>query len=475
LTPPSDSLADIKSFTLAEQFSPAVIDSAGATVDIVVTNGTPLDNLVPTITISENAMIEPASGTAVDFSSGPVVFRVTAENRVHYRDWTVTVTEAQELSSEKKILSFVLAEQTKEAVINTNAFTVTAEVEFGTDLSSLTPTIEVSGSATISPASGVAQDFSGGAITYTVTAQDASTQDWEVTVTAVQPVEVANLAALRAETADNVTLYKVTGEVIVTGFMDFRGRKYLQDATAAIEIDDDVLKVVTTVYDIGDGIMGLTGTLENWHGWLEIHPVVDPGAPTSTGNTITPKTIGIDDFKTNFADHAAQLIRIDTVTLSKTGNFANGDQIDIARDGDTTILFVNFYDTDLTGSPIPVTANVTGIAYWHYDEAKIVPRDSADVATIQIPDRVEDLLSDQMVKVYPNPSSGMITLELTLGGVSDIDVEIISMNGSMVYRNTHYSVTSVSEQINLNGYATGMYMLRVWNADQVSLHKIIIQ
>jgi len=52
----------------------------------------------------------------------------------------------------------------------------------GTDVTNLTPTITVSQYATISPASGVAQDFTN-PVTYTVTAQDNSTKSWTVTVT----------------------------------------------------------------------------------------------------------------------------------------------------------------------------------------------------------------------------------------------------------------------------------------------------
>jgi hypothetical protein len=475
VSPPPSTEAEIDTFMLAEQTDFALINSNAATIDIEVVMGTSLSALTPYIYVSERAMVEPASGETVDFSGGAVVYTVTAEDRVTTKDWTVTVTAAQVLSSKKRILSFVLADETGDAVIDTVAHTVTAEVKYGTVLTSLTPTFTVSSGATISPASGVAQDFSSGAVTYTVTAQDASTQDWAVTVTAVTPVEVANLAALRAATADKVTLYKVTGEVVVTGFMDYRGRKYLQDASAAIEIDDYVNNAVTTVYSIGDGITGLTGTLENYFGWLEIHPVVDPGAPTSTGNSLTPQTITIDDFKSNFGDYAAKLIRIDTVKVMKTGNFANGDQIDLARDGDTTILFVNFFSTDLTGSAIPAAANVTGIAYWHYEEAKIVPRFKADVAAIEIPDRVEDLMPDQMVKVYPNPSSGLITLELSLGGVSNVDIEIISMNGSMVFRNVYRSVTTVSEQIDIRDVSRGIYLLRIRSADRISVQKLVIQ
>ena len=54
---------------------------------------------------------------------------------------------------------------------------------YGTDVTTLVPTIAVSAGATISPATAVAQDFTN-AVTYNVTAIDGTTvQPWTVTVT----------------------------------------------------------------------------------------------------------------------------------------------------------------------------------------------------------------------------------------------------------------------------------------------------
>ncbi|MEL6561550.1 MAG: BspA family leucine-rich repeat surface protein, partial [Bacteroidota bacterium] len=81
------------------------------------------------------------------------------------------------------IVSFTFAEQgSNTSSINTANHTVTVEVEAGSDITSLVPDITVSNGATISPASGVAQNFTN-PFTYTVTSQDGSiTQAWVVTV-----------------------------------------------------------------------------------------------------------------------------------------------------------------------------------------------------------------------------------------------------------------------------------------------------
>jgi ELWxxDGT repeat protein len=85
-------------------------------------------------------------------------------------------------SEENDILTFNITNQDGESTINTTNHTVTVEMPFGTDLSNLTPALTISDYAEVSPGSGVSQDFSEGAITYSVTAEFGNTQDWAVTV-----------------------------------------------------------------------------------------------------------------------------------------------------------------------------------------------------------------------------------------------------------------------------------------------------
>ena len=172
-TQPEDTLAEIISFSLAEQKEPATIDSAAATIDVVAVLGTSLDSLFPAIVVSPGAGVMPASGDSVDFSKGSVLYTVTAEDHVHTKVWTVTVTVEIIPSSENDILSFTLAEQSGNAVIDIISHVVSAEVLYGTSLVSLVPTITVSAAATIDPLSGVASDFSD-TVSYTVTAQDGT-------------------------------------------------------------------------------------------------------------------------------------------------------------------------------------------------------------------------------------------------------------------------------------------------------------
>ncbi|MFH2095273.1 MAG: T9SS type A sorting domain-containing protein, partial [Bacteroidota bacterium] len=153
-----------------------------------VVNGTNVSALTPTITVSPGATIYPVSGTSQDFAA-PFTYTVTAENGSDYQDWIVTVTEEATLSSSAEIKTFILAEQTGPAIIDSVNATVDIEVAYGTDITDLTPNITISAGASINPLGGTSQDFTF-PVVYIVTAQDASTKDWTVTVSVATGIDI---------------------------------------------------------------------------------------------------------------------------------------------------------------------------------------------------------------------------------------------------------------------------------------------
>ncbi len=78
--------------------------------------------------------------------------------------------------------SLVLGEPVIDAASKTVTFVV-ADTAKAEHLAILVPTFEISKGATVTPASGVAQDFSNGkVVTYTVTAEDGTVAEWKVSV-----------------------------------------------------------------------------------------------------------------------------------------------------------------------------------------------------------------------------------------------------------------------------------------------------
>ncbi|MCR9249680.1 MAG: SBBP repeat-containing protein [bacterium] len=90
-----------------------------------------------------------------------------------------TVTVSNVIESENDIISFTFQEGNGLVDIDTANHIVKIDAGDGVDRSSLTPNIIVSSSATVSPLTGVAQNFWGN-VTYTVTAEDGTTQDWTI-------------------------------------------------------------------------------------------------------------------------------------------------------------------------------------------------------------------------------------------------------------------------------------------------------
>lgn len=203
--------------------SPAVEGTVSSnSIAAAVPFGTDLTKLVPTITLSPKASVSPASGVAQDFSKA-VTYTVTAEDGSK-QSYTVTVTPGtapKSTAKDIKTFTFSGLSPAVAATIDATAKTITATVSNGTDLTKLVPTITLSPKATVSPATGVAQDFSK-AVTYTVAAEDGTTQAYVATVTVAKPVNNGtvyigsfdgNLYALDALTGAKKWQF-ITGDII---------------------------------------------------------------------------------------------------------------------------------------------------------------------------------------------------------------------------------------------------------------------
>lgn len=152
----------------------ATID--GTDITLTLPYGSSVTSVTPEITHT-GVSIEPEESEAQDFSQ-PVMYTVTAADS-STQTYTVTVTVAK--SDAREILTFTLAGVSGE--VTEGVITVT--VPYGTDLSGIAPTITISG-VSVAPESGVAQDFTA-PVTYTVTADNMQTKEYDVTVTIAEP------------------------------------------------------------------------------------------------------------------------------------------------------------------------------------------------------------------------------------------------------------------------------------------------
>lgn len=183
----------------------ASIDQSNQTITAVVPYGTNISSLTPTIQISNKASVNPT--TAQNFTN-IVAYTITAEdNSTVVYDVTVEIAE----NNEKRITSLtftasdnsVLSEDIVATIDETNK-TVTATVPFGTDVTTLIPILSLSEEATVASESGTEQDFTS-IVEYTVTAQDETTQVYEVSVNVSSNTE-KQITSFIFTASDNSTL-----------------------------------------------------------------------------------------------------------------------------------------------------------------------------------------------------------------------------------------------------------------------------
>src|SRR5664280_1170294 len=169
----------ITSFNFENPAAEGVITESTHSIAVTVPYGTDVTGLIPTITYTGES-VSPASGAARDFTN-PVVYTVTAGTG-STQDYTITITVAS--LSAKSITAFSLAGVV--GTINETGKTISVTMPSGTNVTSLVATFTKTGASvkvgsTIQISGTTAHNFNN-LVVYTVTAADATTQDYTVTV-----------------------------------------------------------------------------------------------------------------------------------------------------------------------------------------------------------------------------------------------------------------------------------------------------
>ncbi len=359
------------------------IDAVNHTVTLTLPYGTDRSNLVATFTLSAaatakvGATVQVSGTTANDFTS-PVTYTVTAEDG-STQDWVVTVNLTA-ASTEKDILTFTIAGQVS-STIDAVAGTVTVVMPFGTNVTSLTPTITVSQYATINPASGVAQDFTN-PVSYTVTAQDNSTKTWTVTVT-VQDIPLTKIYSIQYTTAPSgdspLKLQQVRTKGVVTavktGSTTFN--MWLQDSAKAWN-GVYVYGVNNSLGTIAQGdSVEVIGTVDEYNNLTEIKSVSYLNKINS-GNTL-PTPVDVTPAQAASEAYEGVLVKLNnvecTVADAGFGEFT-------VSDGTNTINVDDFLYryTPTQGARY----NITGVIDYSFGAFKLLPRSANDVESAQV-------------------------------------------------------------------------------------------
>ena len=77
--------------------------------------------------------------------------------------------------------------------------------------------------------------------------------------------------------------------------------------------------------------------------------------------------------------------------------------------------------------------------------------------------------------VYPNPTTGVFTVELNNIKADDYKISVTNVLGQEVYTSTKELTTLVSERIDLSSFDKGVYILEISNSESTLSEKIIIE
>ncbi len=278
--------------------------------------------------------------------------------------------------------------------------------------------------------------------------------------------------------SDRGEFYELINEITITyDTQNERNQKYIQDDSAGFIIDD--VKNVLDGYNEGDVFTGLKGQyIEDAEGKKFI-PEQEPTNVVSTGNTIPPTVLTLEELIDNIDEYQSQRVTIKNASFDAADGVARFDS-SITRDylissGDLQMVFrLEFDGLDLEGTIIPQgNFDITGIAAKPATGsrrtsglAQIFPTELSGITTSVKENTIEGF------NVFPNPITKNGSLTVTTASFEDKKVEIFNLLGKRVLVK---NVTGNINNVTIEQLSSGMYVLKVTASGQIATKKIIIK
>ncbi len=130
-------------------------------------------------------------------------------------------------------------------------------------------------------------------------------------------------------------------------------------------------------------------------------------------------------------------------------------------------------DTSTTIHPVHIY-QTSGIYQVNLTATNVQCGDNVFGQTVDLFVNVESLSSENLVKFYPNPSNGLITMEISIPATSDIYVNITSVNGQIIYNNKFENTGKIVAQIDLSLFSSGLYTVRIISDKFTKTSKLVL-
>ncbi|MCH8522926.1 MAG: chitobiase/beta-hexosaminidase C-terminal domain-containing protein [Balneolales bacterium] len=288
--------------------------------------------------------------------------------------------------------------------------------------------------------------------------------------------DVNTLAGLRDVPQDG-TVFRYTGEAVVTFTRNSRNQRYIMDESGGILIDD-APGIITSPYTVGTVITDLLVTVGTFQGSVQIVPQADPGTPSETRDVV-PKRILLSDL--DLIHESSLVVVADVEFVGASGDFANATNYTITDpslgEGETRPFRTAFNEADYIGTPIPTgKVNLVGIAQNFNGTMRIVPRSLDDFGVEVSADRGEMVYEFNLNQNFPNPFNPVTTINYTIGETANVNLVVYDVLGRRVATLVNEVQSAGFHQINFDAsrLSSGTYIYRLETNGQVAIKKMML-
>jgi hypothetical protein len=292
-------------------------------------------------------------------------------------------------------------------------------------------------------------------------------------------VDVSTLAELRNSPADG-TLYRYTGEAVVTYTRDTRNQKYIQDETGGMLIDD-ASGIITDFYPVGGVMTGLVGTLGSFQGVTQYVPELNPGAPIDEVE-IEPVFAELADIDLDI--HESMLVEVSAVEFlidDTDAVFEAGTNYDIVDPSvtaeDPITLRTNFGNANYIGLPIPSGAITLKALVGNFNgNLQLIPRFATDLEIGTSTEPGENPQEFNLSQNYPNPFNPTTNISYNLPEAADVRLNVYDILGRRVASLVSEQQVAGEYTINFDAsrLASGTYVYRLEAGNFMQTRKMML-
>ncbi len=87
-------------------------------------------------------------------------------------------------------------------------------------------------------------------------------------------------------------------------------------------------------------------------------------------------------------------------------------------------------------------------------------------------DGIDNLIGFEL---FPNPTSGMVTIKVALGNAEEVNIEWMNILGERITVENFSNTTNIDQQFDLSGVAKGIYLAKITVGDKVKVEKVIVK